>query len=166
MRRALPTAKRRLVGPFIFFDRMGPAVLRADQAVDVRPHPHIGLSTVTYLFDGEIRHLDSLGTEKVIQPGDVNLMTAGRGIVHSERTPEKLRGAPMSISGLQTWLALARRQGGDRAGVREHGCLAAGSIPTAPAVASSSATSRGCARRCRVFSDTLYVDLRLEPGAA
>jgi redox-sensitive bicupin YhaK (pirin superfamily) len=105
VRRALPTAKRRLVGPFIFFDRMGPAILRAGQALDVRPHPHIGLSTVTYLFDGKIRHRDSLGTEMVIQPGDVNLMTAGRGIVHSERTPEELRGAPMSISGLQTWLA-------------------------------------------------------------
>ena len=106
VRRALPTAKRRLVGPFIFFDRMGPAILRAGQALDVRPHPHIGLSTVTYLFDGKIRHRDSLGTEMVIEPGDVNLMTAGRGIVHSERTPEELRGAPMSVSGLQTWLAL------------------------------------------------------------
>ena len=106
VRRALPTARRRLVGPFIFFDRMGPAILRAGQAMDVRPHPHIGLSTVTYLFDGKIRHRDSLGTEMVIRPGDVNLMTAGRGIVHSERTPEELRGAPMSMSGLQTWLAL------------------------------------------------------------
>src|SRR3982751_1560172 len=106
VRRALPTAKRRLVGPFIFFDRMGPAILRAGHALDVRPHPHIGLSTVTYLFDGRIRHRDSLGTEMVIAPGDVNLMTAGRGIVHSERTPEELRGEPMSVSGLQTWLAL------------------------------------------------------------
>ena len=106
VRRALPTARRRLVGPFIFFDRMGPAILRADQAIDVRPHPHIGLATVTYLFDGKIRHRDSLGTEMVIEPGDVNLMTAGRGIVHSERTPEELRGSPMSMSGLQTWIAL------------------------------------------------------------
>src|SRR5688572_32749725 len=106
VRRALPTAKRRLVGPFIFFDRMGPAILRAGQALDVRPHPHIGLATVTYLFDGKIRHRDSLGTEMVIEPGDVNLMTAGRGIVHSERSPEELRGNPLSISGLQTWLAL------------------------------------------------------------
>ncbi|MBB2970019.1 pirin family protein [Mesorhizobium sp. RMAD-H1] len=106
VRRALPTAKRRLVGPFIFFDRMGPALLRPGEAVDVKPHPHIGLSTVTYLFDGKIRHRDSLGTEMVIAPGDVNLMTAGRGIVHSERSPEELRGNPLSISGLQTWLAL------------------------------------------------------------
>lgn len=106
VRRAIPTVKRRLVGPFIFFDRMGPALLRAGEALDVKPHPHIGLSTVTYLFDGQIRHRDSLGTEMVIAPGDVNLMTAGRGIVHSERSPEELRGAPLSISGVQTWLAL------------------------------------------------------------
>ena len=106
VRRALPTAKRRLVGPFIFFDRMGPALLKAGQAVDVRPHPHIGLSTVTYLFDGEMTHKDSLGNGMVIKPGDLNLMTAGRGIVHSERTPENLRGHEFSLSGLQTWLAL------------------------------------------------------------
>ena len=106
VRRALPSVRRRLVGPFIFFDRMGPAILKADEAMDVRPHPHIGLSTVTYLFDGEIKHRDSLGTELVIAPGDINLMTAGRGIVHSERTPENLRGHPLSMSGLQTWLAL------------------------------------------------------------
>lgn len=85
---------------------MGPAILKAGEALDVKPHPHIGLSTVTYLFDGEIKHRDSLGTELVIRPGDINLMTAGRGIVHSERTPENLRGHPLSMSGLQTWLAL------------------------------------------------------------
>lgn len=106
VRRALPTVRRRLVGPFIFFDRMGPAVLRDGDALDVRPHPHIGLSTVTYLFDGHIRHRDSLGTEMVVRPGDVNLMTAGRGIVHSERSPEEERNGPLSISGVQTWLAL------------------------------------------------------------
>jgi redox-sensitive bicupin YhaK (pirin superfamily) len=106
VRRALPTARRRMVGPFIFFDRMGPAIIKAGEAMDVRPHPHIGLSTVTYLFDGAIRHRDSLGTEMVIKPGDVNLMTAGRGIVHSERSPEEMRGGEMPMSGLQTWLAL------------------------------------------------------------
>lgn len=106
VKRALPTARRRMVGPFIFFDRMGPAILRGGEAMDVRPHPHIGLSTVTYLFDGAIRHRDSLGTEMVIRPGDVNLMTAGRGIVHSERSPEEMRGGEMPMSGLQTWLAL------------------------------------------------------------
>jgi Pirin-related protein len=106
VRRALPTARRRMVGPFIFFDRMGPAIIRAGEGMDVRPHPHIGLSTVTYLFDGEIRHRDSLGTEMVIRPGDVNLMTAGRGIVHSERSPEEARDHERPMSGLQTWLAL------------------------------------------------------------
>ena len=106
VRRALPSIKRKLVGPFIFFDRMGPATFRPGEAVDVRPHPHIGLSTVTYLFDGMIRHRDSLGTEMVIAPGDINLMTAGRGIVHSERSPEELRSTTRRMSGLQTWLAL------------------------------------------------------------
>ena len=106
VRRALPTAKRRMVGPFIFFDQMGPAILTPQKMMDVRPHPHIGLATVTFLFDGKIRHRDSLGTEMVIAPGDVNLMTAGRGIVHSERTPEEMRGDPMAMSGLQTWIAL------------------------------------------------------------
>lgn len=106
VRRALPSKKRKLVGPFIFFDRMGPALMQAGQALDVRPHPHIGLSTVTYLFDGVIKHRDSLGTEMSIAPGDINLMTAGRGIVHSERTPEELRGTKRGLSGLQTWLAL------------------------------------------------------------
>ncbi|PWW01839.1 hypothetical protein DFR52_102503 [Hoeflea marina] len=106
VRRALPSVKRRMVGPFIFFDRMGPTMLPPGGAIDVRPHPHIGLSTVTYLFDGNIRHRDSLGTEMVIRPGDVNLMTAGRGIVHSERSPEEQRGPELPLSGLQTWLAL------------------------------------------------------------
>ncbi len=109
VRRALPTAKRRMVGPFIFFDHMGPAIMTPEKMMDVRPHPHIGLATVTYLFDGKIRHRDSLGTEMVIAPGDVNLMTAGRGIVHSERTPEDLRSDPMAISGLQTWIALPEK---------------------------------------------------------
>lgn len=106
VRRALPSRQRKLVGPFIFFDRMGPATFKPGQAIDVRPHPHIGLSTVTYLFDGTIRHRDSLGTEMVIAPGDINLMTAGRGIVHSERSPEELRDSTRRLSGLQTWLAL------------------------------------------------------------
>ncbi|MGB8817058.1 MAG: pirin family protein [Rhizobiaceae bacterium] len=106
VRRALPTARRRMVGPFIFFDQMGPAILTPGKMLDVRPHPHIGLATVTYLFEGQIRHRDSLGSDMVIAPGDVNLMAAGRGIVHSERTPEDMRGAPMAMSGLQTWIAL------------------------------------------------------------
>ncbi|MGE5523275.1 MAG: pirin family protein [Rhodospirillaceae bacterium] len=106
VRRALPSAQTRMVGPFIFFDHFGPAVFQSGQGIDVRPHPHIGLSTVTYLFDGEIVHRDSLGTAVPIRPGEVNLMTAGRGIVHSERTGPELRATGSPIHGLQMWLAL------------------------------------------------------------
>src|SRR5215208_5365135 len=91
VRRALPHVDRRMVGPFIFFDHFGPAEFRAGQGLDVRPHPHIGLATVTYLFDGTIMHRDSLGTVAAIKPGAVNWMTAGKGIAHSERTPGELR---------------------------------------------------------------------------
>lgn len=167
VRRALPTARRRLVGPFIFFDRMGPAILRAGQALDVRPHPHIGLSTVTYLFDGKIRHRDSLGTEMVIQPGDVNLMTAGRGIVHSERTPNELRGAPMSVSGLQTWLALPDGKE-EVAPVFEN--TAALHLPEIDAEGVSGRVVigdfQGLRSPVRADTETLYADLRLAPGAS
>ncbi|RST87904.1 pirin family protein [Aquibium carbonis] len=165
VRRALPTAKRRLVGPFIFFDRMGPAILRAGTAMDVRPHPHIGLATVTYLFDGKIRHRDSLGTEMVIAPGDVNLMTAGRGIVHSERTPEELRGAPMSISGLQTWIALPDHK--EEIDPLFENTAAA----TLPLFSDDGASGRvvigdfsGVRSAVRTHADTLYVDITIAPG--
>jgi redox-sensitive bicupin YhaK (pirin superfamily) len=106
VRRALPHAKRRMVGPFIFFDHFGPAEFHSGQGIDVRPHPHIGLATVTYLFDGEIMHRDSLGTAAAIRPGEVNWMTAGRGIVHSERTAPEHRREGEPIHGLQCWVAL------------------------------------------------------------
>jgi len=106
VRRALPDAKRRSVGPFVFFDQMGPTRLAAGKGLDVRPHPHIGLATVTYLFDGEILHRDSLGSVQPIRPGEVNWMTAGRGIAHSERSPDALRAAGPSLFGIQTWIAL------------------------------------------------------------
>ena len=166
VRRALPTARRRLVGPFIFFDRMGPAILRGGQALDVRPHPHIGLSTVTYLFDGKIRHRDSLGTEMVIEPGDVNLMTAGRGIVHSERSPEELRGGPMSISGLQTWIALPDDKE-EIAPVFQNTARA-----DLPLIDAEGITGRvvigsfhGWTAPVAAYSDTLYADLTIAPGA-
>ncbi len=108
--RALPSPQRRMVGPFIFFDRFGPTVLKAGAGLDVRPHPHIGLATVTYLFTGEILHRDSLGFVQPIRPGAVNWMTAGRGIVHSERTPPELRPVDAPLSGLQIWLALPRAE--------------------------------------------------------
>ena len=108
VRRALPAIGQRMVGPFIFFDQMGPAEFHLGEGLDVRPHPHIGLSTVTYLFDGEIMHRDSLGTALAIKPGAVNLMTAGRGIVHSERTGMEARAAGPKLYGIQAWLALPK----------------------------------------------------------
>ena len=108
VRRALPSAARQMVGPFIFFDQMGPAEFLLGQGIDVRPHPHIGLSTVTYLFDGEILHRDSLGTSQPIRPGELNLMSAGRGIVHSERTAPEVRAAGPRLFGIQAWAALPK----------------------------------------------------------
>lgn len=108
VRRALPTIRRRMVGPFVFLDQMGPTVLRAGSGLDVRPHPHIGLATVTYLFEGEILHRDSLGTVQPIRPGAVNWMTAGRGIAHSERTAPELRATDNPLSGIQMWVALPK----------------------------------------------------------
>ena len=108
--RVLPYAKRRTVGPFIFFDRMGPAEFPPGEGIDVRPHPHIGLATVTYLFDGEIMHRDDLGFEQPIRPGDVNWMTAGRGIVHSERTRDEIRDTDTTMFGIQPWIALPKDQ--------------------------------------------------------
>lgn len=166
VRRALPSSRKRLVGPFIFFDRMGPAILRPGQAMDVRPHPHIGLATVTYLFDGQIRHRDSLGTEMVIAPGDVNLMTAGRGIVHSERSPEELRGDALSISGLQTWLALPTEHE-EMAPAFDH--TRRDDLPLLDFDGVSGRVVIGAfeGQRAAVTtkSDTLYVDLQLKAGA-
>jgi redox-sensitive bicupin YhaK (pirin superfamily) len=107
--RALPSAQQRMVGPFVFFDQMGPVVLKKDSGLDVRPHPHIGLATVTYLFNGEILHRDSLGSVQPIRPGAVNWMTAGSGIVHSERTPPELRTSGQDLFGIQAWVALPRQ---------------------------------------------------------
>ncbi|TXH03932.1 MAG: pirin family protein [Nevskiaceae bacterium] len=106
VRRLLPYARRRHVGPFVFLDHMGPAQFGPGHGIDVRPHPHIGLATVTYLFEGSITHRDSLGTLQDIRPGDVNWMNAGRGIVHSERTPPALRESGSPLHGLQMWVAL------------------------------------------------------------
>lgn len=106
--RVLPAAERRMVGPFVFLDQLGPVSLPAGKGMDVRPHPHIGLSTVTYLLKGSIVHRDSLGFEQSIDPGDVNWMTAGRGIVHSERSDADLRKRPQDLYGLQSWVALPR----------------------------------------------------------
>jgi redox-sensitive bicupin YhaK (pirin superfamily) len=108
VRRALPSAKRQMVGPFIFLDQMGPAEFLLSNGIDVRPHPHIGLATVTYLFEGEIYHRDSLGSAIAIRPGELNLMTAGGGIVHSERETTEARSRPRKLFGLQAWAALPK----------------------------------------------------------
>ena len=108
VRRLLPAHPTRSVGPFVFFDHFGPVTVAPGQGIDVRPHPHIGLATVTYLFDGAMMHRDSLGTVQRIEPGDVNWMTAGRGIVHSERSDARERAAGSAMHGLQTWVALPR----------------------------------------------------------
>ncbi|OYX22643.1 MAG: hypothetical protein B7Z10_12875 [Rhodobacterales bacterium 32-66-7] len=108
VRRALPSAQRQMVGPFIFFDQMGPAEFLTGQGIDVRPHPHIGLGTVTYLLQGKLHHRDSLGTDQWIEPGAVNWMKAGWGITHSERTDGEVRQQGQRLFGLQTWLALPK----------------------------------------------------------
>ena len=106
VRRVLPASERSAIGPFVFFDEMGPARFAPGAGIDVRPHPHIGLSTVTFLFEGEIVHRDSLGVVQAIRPGEVNLMTAGRGVVHSERTAAAQRAGGARVHGIQSWMAL------------------------------------------------------------
>jgi redox-sensitive bicupin YhaK (pirin superfamily) len=110
VRRALPAPNRQMVGPFIFFDQAGPAEFLTGQGVDVRPHPHIGLGTVTYLYRGDFHHKDSLGSDQVIVPGELNWMVAGRGVTHSERTSRQGRSGPSSLFGIQTWVALPKSQ--------------------------------------------------------
>lgn len=126
VRRLLPHPERRMVGPFVFFDHIGPADFPAGEGIDVRPHPHIGLATVTYLFEGGLRHRDSLGTVQDIGPRAVNWMVAGRGISHSERTPPALREAGHRIHGIQTWVALPKAHEEDPPAFEHH---AADAIP-------------------------------------
>jgi hypothetical protein len=143
VRRALPSAQRQMVGPFVFFDQMGPVTLQAGRGLDVRPHPHIGLATVTYLFDGEILHRDSLGNAQAIRPGAVNWMTAGCGIVHSERTAPELRAGESSLFGIQTWVALPKGREETAPGFAHH---AADALPVIE--------DRG--RRLRLIAGSLY----------
>ncbi len=121
VRRALPVARRRMVGPFIFLDQMGPEVLRAGSGLDVAPHPHIGLATVTYLFQGELMHRDGLGTVQPIRPGELNWMTAGRGIAHSERTPQEMRLSGSPLFGIQSWVALPKKYEESEPAFAHHG---------------------------------------------
>jgi redox-sensitive bicupin YhaK (pirin superfamily) len=167
VRRALPSARSRMVGPFIFFDHFGPAEFRAGSGLDVRPHPHIGLATVTYLFDGEIMHRDSLGTAAAIKPGEVNWMTAGRGIVHSERTGPQQRAAGGPIHGLQMWVALPSAKEEIDAGFAHH------EAAEFPVVADNGKTVRvvvgslyGARSPVPTVHETIFGDVRLTTGTS
>ena len=166
VRRALPSAHRRMVGPFIFCDQMGPITLAAGQGLDVRPHPHIGLATVTYLLEGEMMHRDSLGSVQAIRPGAVNWMTAGSGIVHSERTPAQTRAIGGPLFGLQTWVALPREQEETAPAFFHH---AAEDIPQAEAdgviIRVVAGRSDGMTSPVQTFTDMLYADVTLTDGA-
>ena len=165
--RTLPNKERTMVGPFLFFDQMGPAHLDAGQGIDVRPHPHINLSTVTYLFEGAIGHRDSLGTNIRIEPGAVNLMTAGHGIVHSERSPGDERAGGPALSGIQTWLALPEAAE-EMAPAFEHRSKAALPLIETPGVRARVIMGSlwGQHAPTTTYSDTIYADIHLDPGAS
>jgi redox-sensitive bicupin YhaK (pirin superfamily) len=166
VRRAVPSLQARSVGPLVFVDHMGPATFDAGRGVDVRPHPHIGLATVTFLWSGRITHRDTLGSVQDIEPGDVNWMTAGRGIAHSERTPPALREQPHPLHGLQTWVALPRGVEETEPAFFHHAAA------TLPQQRRDGAWLRVVAGRAygeespvRVYADTLYVAIDLDAGA-
>lgn len=165
VKRSLPTRARKMVGPWIFFDHMGPAEFAPGKGVNVRPHPHINLATVTYLFDGEILHRDSLGSYQTITPGDINLMVAGRGIVHSERERPEVRSTAHKLHGLQLWLALPQQD--------EEIAPAFYHYPasTIPALTVNEVPLRvligqayGVTSPVKTFAQTLYVEAHLQPG--
>jgi redox-sensitive bicupin YhaK (pirin superfamily) len=166
VRRVLPSAQRRLIGPFIFFDVLGPATFPAGRGIDVRPHPHIALATITYLFEGEILHRDSLGSVEPIRAGDVNWMMAGHGIVHSERTSAEVRAQASRIHGLQTWVALPTSQEESEPRFEHH---AASSLPVVKRPGAElrvvAGSAYGVTAPTGVLSPTLYVHARLEAGA-
>ncbi len=163
VRRVLPSKGRIMVGPFIFVDQFGPAIIPAGQAMDVRPHPHIGLATVTWLFEGAIDHRDSLGSFATIRPGQVNLMTAGQGIVHSERGLPAERDQPKPIYGMQTWLALPDGQEDIAPAFEAHADLPLVEDGCATArVIMGSLWGRRAATTCH--SDTIYAEILLAPG--
>ena len=167
VRRALPSRERQMIGPFIFFDQMGPAEFRSGHGVNVRPHPHINLATVTYLFEGEIIHRDSLGTMQPIQPGAVNWMTAGRGIVHSERTSPEVKARGSRLFGMQTWVALPAAYEENEPSFAHYDGAA---LPVLEAegkhVRLVVGEAWGLRSPVKTLSDTIYADVSLDPGAA
>src|SRR3954449_12313081 len=167
VRRALPSIKRQMVGPFIFFDQMGPAEFMTGQGIDVRPHPHINLATVTYLFEGEIMHRDSLGTEQPIRPGAVNWMSAGRGIVHSERTAPELKSRGQKLFGIQSWVALPRAAEESAPDFAHHDAQALPFIEDRDkSVRLIVGSAFGKTSPVRTQSQMIYADIALEPGAS
>jgi redox-sensitive bicupin YhaK (pirin superfamily) len=166
VRRALPSSRRRMVGPFIFLDQMGPEMLRANTGLDVAPHPHIGLATVTYLFEGDLLHRDSLGVVQPIRPGEVNWMTAGKGIVHSERTPQEMRQMGSKLFGIQSWVALPQRDEETDPAFAHHG---ADELPVIEGegkrVRLISGSLYGARSPVRTLSEMFYADVTIEEGA-
>jgi redox-sensitive bicupin YhaK (pirin superfamily) len=167
VRRLLPSLQRAAVGPFVFFDHFGPIVAQPGDDHDVRPHPHIGLATVTYLFDGAMMHRDSIGAVQRIEPGAINLMRAGAGVVHSERTPDDLRGVVRTSHGLQLWLALPEAQ---EEAPAEFTHIGAHELPAhrdgGAQVRVLIGSAFGITSPVPQYSPTLYLDIRLPPGAA
>jgi hypothetical protein len=166
VRRVLPSRQRRMVGPFIFLDQMGPEILSAGRGLDVAPHPHIGLATVTYLFEGELLHRDSLGTVQAIRPGEINWMTAGSGIAHSERTPQEMRRFGSNLFGIQSWVALPQRYE-ETAPAFDH--LGADELPIVEGDGKRARIIAGSLYGARsplkTLSETFYADVMLETGA-
>ena len=166
VRRAVPSVQARSVGPFVFVDHMGPATFESGTGVDVRPHPHIGLATVTFLWSGAINHKDTLGSEQVIRPGDVNWMTAGRGIAHSERSPVDVRQGQHPLHGMQTWVALPKTDEETAPQFHHH---AAATLPQQQrdGILLRVIAGRGYGEESpvRVFSDTFNVAVDLQPEA-
>ena len=166
VRRAVPSLQARSVGPFVFVDHMGPALFEPGRGIDVRPHPHIGLATVTYLWDGTLRHRDTLGSLQDILPGDVNWMTAGRGIAHSERTPPQPRDAGHAIHGMQTWVALPKPDEEVAPSFHHH---PAASLPTLERAGTRlrviAGRAFGMESPVRVFAETFNVAVDLQPEA-
>jgi redox-sensitive bicupin YhaK (pirin superfamily) len=167
VRRALPSARRQMVGPFIFFDQMGPAEFITGEGIDVRPHPHINLATVTYLFEGEIMHRDSLGTEQPIRPGAVNWMSAGRGIVHSERTAPERKARGQKLFGIQSWVALPAAFEESAPNFAHHDSQALPLIEERDkSVRLIVGSAFGKTSPVRTASEMIYADIALEPGAS
>lgn len=166
VRRAVPTLQARSVGPFVFVDHMGPALFEPGRGIDVRPHPHIGLATVTYLWAGALRHRDTLGSVQDILPGDVNWMTAGRGIAHSERTPPEPRAAGHAVHGMQTWVALPKADEETAPSFHHH---EAATLPWRDHAGTRlrviAGRGFGMESPVRVFADTFNVAVDLAPDA-